>query len=336
MADQDPASAPAKGGRFPWVMAALFAGLSAGLLGSPWLESAVRGVLPASLQSPMHDSAAELAALKVRVAAIEEHPTTAMPADISARLATLEAARQVGAASAAAVASDLEPLNQRVDRIDTRLTGAELAAHTATTAAALIPGLQAQVQTNTNMTNDQITHMRLLASLGPLRRLLENGQPLGVYYGVVSDALGGNLSEVAALRQVQSGGPTLGWLQQQLATMSVHGVPAPGPTSAASWFDTTLANLANLVQVKHPQLPAQQTASGNLVAMALQRTRSGDVAGAITLIRTLPATAQGRAAPWLAAADKYVAARSALTAIENQVFERTAHQGTVPAPSHTE
>lgn len=338
MPDQD--LTPSKTSRFPWAAAALFAGLSAGLLGSPWFETAVRGLLPASLQSPMPTSDAKLAALKARMTAFEDRPAAALPTDISARLAALEASRQVGAAGAAAVASDLGPLSARVDAIDTRLTGAEQAAHAATTAAALIPGLQAQVQTNTNTMTDQTRQMRLLASLAPLRRQLDSGQPLGVYYDVVSSALGGSNADVAALRAVQSGGPTLGMLQHQLVALTPQ-LTEDNATAASSahsnvpsWLSGPLSGLSSLVQVKRTGAPAQQPALNGLLTLAVQRAHSGDVASAATIMRKLPASAQNRASLWLIAADKYVAAHAAMARIDSKALEAAA--ATVGVPAKTE
>ncbi len=326
MADQDTQSPPGKSSRFPWVVTALLGGFSAGMLGSPWLEANVRGLLPSSLHSSVGNTEADRAALKARVTALEEHPTTGVPVDISARLATLEASRQVGAAGAAAVASDLEPLSQRVDRIDTRLTSAEQAAHAATTAAALIPGLQAQVQTTTTVAAEQTKHTRMLASLGPLRRLIEGGQPLGIYYGIISDALGASTTDVAILRQVQAGGPTLAGLQQQYAALLPQ--LATASTDPTSWIDHTLAGLTNLVQVKRTADASQLATASALAIAASQRVRGGDVAGALVVLRRLPAVSQSRVAAWQASANIYVASRTAITRIENNIFELTA--GLVP------
>ncbi len=327
MTEPDTHATPNKSNRFPWIVAALFAGFGAGMLGSPWFEATVRGLLPAALGGANSEKQTDLAVLKTRIASLEERPTTGIPADISARLATLEAARQVGAAGAAAIASDLEPLSQRVDRIDTRLTSAEQAAHAATTAAALIPGLQAQVQTSTTVAAEQTKHTRMLASLGPLRRLIENGQPLGIYYGIISEALGASTSDVTILRQVQAGGPTLAALQQQYAALLPQ--LAPASPDQVSWIDHTLAGLTNLVQVKRSADASQQITTSSLATAAMQRLRSGDVASALVLVRRLPQASQNRVAAWQASASTYVASRVAMARIENNIFELTA--GLVPS-----
>lgn len=309
-------------GQLPWVIAGLLSAFLAGMIGSPWLESRVRAALPVSLRPKEHADLdttlmARAAALESRLQALEARPLGNDAADLTAKVAALEAHQQSDTSGAAKVANDLGPLGQRVDTLELRLTTAEQAAHAATSAAAQIPSLQNQVLAMSTAVTQLALHQRALASLPLLRRALENGQPIESYLALIAPMLTPNNPDLVQLRQLTPV-PTLATLQNDLSRLG-RTTGGALSTSASAWLENAMSTVRNLVQVKRGDAVNQPSEGNNPVQDAQGRLRLGDVDGAVILIKQSTPSDQQRL--WLQAAARFQLARKTLGHLEAVVID---------------
>jgi hypothetical protein len=346
MSEISPSSTPKKPSRFGWWLSAILVAFSGGMIANPWFESQVRARLPESLRGPSAlpsegsnaKLAAQIATLENRMNAVEARPGAALPGDVAARIAAIEANSVAGTAGAAATSADIAPLDQRLATVEGRIAGAEAAAQGAAASAqnlqASMVGLDGRVAAaQAKSDRDGITLRALAASLA-LRPTIEQGRPLGQLDDTVALLVGANAPDMVTLRRIERGGPTLNGLRQSFRALR----PALGAdTEQASGdvIDKALVQLKALVAVKSDTGAAANPSNRTPDAMLPlidERLARGDIVGTIAAIRLLPAAARNRASNWLTQADAYVATRAALGRLEAQTVEAATRIATAPPP----
>jgi hypothetical protein len=141
------------------------------------------------------------------------------------------------------------------------------------------------------------------------RRALEEGRPLGAIDAALRRAFEVRYpSAVARLTDYGANPVRLAQLRRDLETMPGLDPQAAGP--GRSWWDIFGTRMARLVRAGGEDGgPALQSSA----EAALAR---GDVRGAITQLRRLPAPRPARLESWLASAERYAAAEQALRTLE--------------------
>jgi hypothetical protein len=328
MTDDSYAPTPArKGGGFAWTLALLLASFAAGMIGSPWFEKEVRSRLPAWAQTGAQPPAvsagdsAKLAALEARIAAAEQTPAGAgLPADVAARIAALEATRTFEGAGAAAIATDLGPLGNRVTATEERLKVLEPAVQTATTAAAQIAAADARISALQTALAEQSARLRAFASLPPLRRALAAGAPAGAYVDALAAAVPAGSGDIALLRAAANRPLTLASLQRGFAQRQAIAATTAGKVatqSSDSWLETAMAQARALVGQGSAAKSA--VASSEAVGRAAAALKRGEVEVAMQQLRLAPPAQSQRFNDWLVDAERYVGARAALVRLETQL-----------------
>ncbi|MEN9931994.1 MAG: hypothetical protein RIS17_567 [Pseudomonadota bacterium] len=285
-------AAPRRSG-LAWAAAAALFAFAAGLIANPWFEDTVRGRLPFVSAAT---SGADTAALEKRLAALEQRrPTT--PVVAAERLARAEARVESST-------DQIQRDAQRIDALTTQLTqlSARLAAEEARDAA-----VTAAVQGAADRAEAMLTVLLL-------RRAVDEGRPLeGLLPATRRLFEEGYASEVAALVALSAAPVTEARLARELGAL-VDG----GPGSARpNWWEA----LTRRVEAAF----SGGDAAGP-VARAQAAMRRGDLAGAAAALRRSPvAGVRG----WLAAADRLLAARAALSALEGAAAQP------LPAPPAT-
>ncbi len=333
----------AKPSRFGWGLSALLLAFSGGLIANPWFETQVRSRLPDALQGPRTGTvadaglAAKLAALENRVTAVEARPGAALPGDVAGRIAALEARTTVGTPGAAATATDIGPLDQRLATVEGRIATAESAAQGAVQAAqtvqTAIVGLDSRVAAaQTKSDRDSVTLRAMAASLA-LRPTIEQGRPLGALDDTVALLVGANAPDMITLRRIERGGPTLISLRQSFQALR-PGLVTTTEDASGTLLDKAMTQLRALVVVKRTGdvgNPTNRTPD-MMLPLIDERLARGDIAGAVAAVRLLPSAARDRAAAWTAQAEAYIATRAALGRIEAQTIDAATRIAAAPPP----
>jgi hypothetical protein len=313
-----------RGGGFAWGLVLVLSAFGAGMIGSPWFEAQVRSRLPAALGGSSSAvvanlDTAKLAALEVRLAAAEQKPaSTALPADVDARIAALEAGRTVEGAGAAALATDLGPLGSRVTATEERLKVLEPAVQTATTAAAQIGAADARISALQTALADQSARLQAFASLAPLRRAMAAGTPAGAYVDALAAAAPAGSGDITLMRSFAARPITLAGLQRAYAQRRALVATTAGQAATKaddSWLNTAMAQAKTLMNQANRAAPA--------VSDAVQRgevaLRAGDVDTAIAAVRAATGPNRDRFNDWLVDAERYTAAKAALNRLETKL-----------------
>lgn len=289
-------AAPRRSG-LAWAAAAALFAFAAGLIANPWFEDTVRGRLPFVPAAAHPDTSA----LEKRLAALEQRrPTT--PVVAAERLARAEARVESST-------DQIQRDAQRIDALTTQLTqlSARLAAEEARDAA-----VTAAVQGAADRAEAMLTVLLL-------RRAVDEGRPLeGLLPATRRLFEERYASEVAALVALSAAPVTEARLARELGAL-VDG----GPGSARpNWWEA----LTRRVEAAF----SGGDAAGP-VARAQAAMRRGDLAGAASALRRSPvAGVRG----WLAAADRLLAARAALSALEGAAAQPLpAPPATTPTPA---
>jgi hypothetical protein len=336
-------AAPRKSSKVPWVLTGLLAAFSGGMIANPWFETEVRSRLPDALQSktPASVSAGQsagVAALEERLAAVEQRPAAEIPADVSGRIAALEASRSVDGAMTGAAPVDTAALDQRLAVAEGRLATSEAAAQGAAQAANAAQSNFMVLDSKLAITSAKLERdgvaLRAMASAMALRGLVDQGRPLGALDDALALLVGAQNKDMLTLRRVERGGPTLASLRRSFAQLR-PGLAAQAEAAGGNWSDRALVQVKSLLSIRPADgkavNPTNQTPDA-MVPLVDDRLRSGDIAGAAAAIRLLPKPAQDKASPWLAQADAYVQVRAALARLELQTITTATQLAAAPAP----
>jgi hypothetical protein len=320
-------SAARKNGRgVAWSLVLLLGAFGAGLIGSPWFEAQVRSRLPAALgggalpvTAASHFDDAKFAALEARLLAAEQKTGgAALPTDVDARIAALEAGRTVESAGAAAIATDLGPLGNRMTAAEERLKVLEPAVQTATTAAAQIGASEARISALQTAVAEQSARLKAFASLAPLRRAMAAGTPATAYVDALAAAVPAGSGDIALLRAAAARPITLEVLAKTFAQRRALTETTAGQAATKaddSWLGTAMAQAKTLIS----QGGGRQPATSDAIARAEAALKRQDVDAAVLAVRSATGASRDRFNDWLVDADRYTAARSALNRLETKL-----------------
>jgi hypothetical protein len=337
------ATAPRKRSKAPWVLTGLLAAFSGGLIANPWFEREVRTRLPDALQSKTPasvsaDQSAGVAALEQRLAAVEQRPAAEIPADLSGRIAALEASRSVDGAATGAAGMDTTALDQRLAVVEGRLATSEAAAQGAAQAANAAQSNYMVLDNKVAMTAAKFERdgvaLRAMASAMALRGVVDQGRPLGALDDSLALLVGAQSPDLVTLRRVERGGPTLASLRAAFRQVR-PGLAAQAEAASGDWTDRALVQVKSLLAVRPVDgkavNPTNQTPDA-MVPLVDERLRAGDIAGAAAALRLLPNSARDKAAAWLVQADTYSQVRAALARLELQALNTATQLAAAPAP----
>jgi hypothetical protein len=323
-------------------MTGLFAAFSGGLIANPWFEREVRSRLPDALQektpaSIQAGASADIAALSQRLAAVEARPAAEIPADLSGRIAALEASRAVAGAAGPAAVADSAALDSRVAIIEGRIATAEAtaqgAAQSANAVQATVMTLDGRLNAATAKLDRDGTALRAMAAAMALRGVVERGAPMGILDDSLALLVGSQSPDMLALRKVERGGPTLASLRNSFQAARPTLLQA-AEAASGDWTDRALVQVKALLDVRPAngatRNPTNMSAD-SMVPLVDERLARGDVAGAIAAVRLLPAAAQNRTRTWLAQANLYVQSRAALARLETQAITAATQISAAPA-----
>jgi hypothetical protein len=328
----DPMSAPTStSSRWPWLLVLLLLAFIAGLIGNAWFERQVRGLLPASLRgdaaAPAATGAANVAALEARVAALEQRPAAALPADVSARIAALEAQGATPVAGETALSPDL---SQRLAALEARAGAADSAAQGQ---AGQVAALQAQISGLGSQLARDVGQARAAVSLVSLRRAIDEGRPYAQSLDMVAPLLLPTDPDLQLLRRhAATGLPGPAQLRQRFAVLRPSLARAAQAPQSASWVDNAMAQVRGLVSVKPADgsLPSSADAA---LAQAAARVEAGQFAAAIPLLQRLPASARSQAQGWIDQVNAAQLVQASLSRVEAQVLSPRALTTVSVAPA---
>ncbi len=337
-------SAPVqKRSKWPWVLTGLFAAFSGGLIANPWFEREVRSRLPDALQektpaSVQAGGSAAVAALEQRLAAVESRPAAEIPADLSGRIAALEASRSVAGAGSTAAVQDTSALDSRVAVVEGRIASTEATAQGAAQAANAAQSNFMTLDTRIGMATAKMDRdgiaLRAVASAMALRGVVERGAPMGALDDSLALLVGAQNKDMITLRRIERGGPTLASLRAGFDTVRT-GLQQTTEAASGGWADRALVQVKALLDVRPADgkavNPTNRTPDA-MVPLIDERLARGDVNGAVAAVRLLPRAAQTRAASWLAQADTYTQTRQALARLETQAITAATQIAAAPAP----
>jgi hypothetical protein len=224
----------------------------------------------------------------------------------------------VEGAGAAALATDLGPLGNRVTATEERLKVLEPAVQTATIAAAQIGAADARISALQTALAEQSARLRAFASLTPLRRALATGTPATAYADALAAAAPAGSGDIALLRAVAARPITLTGLQRAYAQRRALVATTAGQAATKaedSWLVTAMTQAKTLINQSNRSAP---TASDG-VQRGEAALRAGDVDGAIIAVRSATGANRDRFNDWLVDAERYTAARAALNRLETKL-----------------
>lgn len=289
---------PQKGtGASGLVAAGIFGGLVA-LLGAGAIQYA--GYLPGSstqqTNSPaMADLSGEIEGLKQSVASLTANPPAADNSALEKRLAALEAAPQLPAATALTGSADVEALNQKIadltGEIDQLKAGLAQSTEQQASNGADISSRLAEAEKKLNEPREDVAVARAIAAAA-LKAAIDRGGPftaeLDTFAGVAPDD-----PAATDLRGfAETGVPSRAELIRQVpdvATAIVDSVNQPDPNQ--SWSDRLMSSAKSLVTVR----PVGNIEGESVEAIAARmedKVKNGDLPGASTEWNSLPATAK--------------------------------------------
>lgn len=326
---------------WPWAVTGIALAFAAGLLANPWFEAKVRSHLPEPLRSvgaadtaTTGASGEQIAQLEARLSALESRPggTNADLQPLYERIARLEAGQSAAPAPEMAgeqvpvvdtgSAQRLAALEARLNTLDQSVVNAAAQAQTLQNAHAQLDSRLTQFATETNAQlqalQAQGTQSRTLLLVSAVRRALENGQPMTGAVDMLSQSLGRDNADVAALQAVADGAPTVQQMRQRLARHKQVLLAKAPATAQGPWYERVGESLRSLVQVRRADEPAAAVSgdvAGQLATMD-QRLARGDVQGALAASQSLPQNVQTRLQPLLNDMRAVVDARAALSRLE--------------------
>lgn len=326
---------------WPWAITGIALAFAAGLLANPWFEARVRSHLPEPLRSfgaadgtAVSDASGEqLAQLEARLAALESRPGgSADLQPLYERIARLEAG-QASTAPAPAFGGEQAPaidpgLSQRLAALEGRVNTLDQSVVNAAAQAQTLQNAHAQLDSRltqfTAEAKEQIqalqgqgTQARTLLLVSAVRRALDSGQPMIGAVNQLSQTLGQNNADVAALQAVAQGAPTISQLRERLARQK-QTLLAKAPATEGPWYERVGESLRSLVQVRRADEPAAAVSgdAASQLATMDQRLARGDVAGALAASQSLPQNVRTALQPLLNDMRALVNARAALARLE--------------------
>ena len=358
VADSRPAAAPrvpvAGGGRSAaalWLVGLLLL-VIAGVASSPYWAPAVGRFFPWS-KPP---AAADYDALAARIAALEERPAPpaidvdaikSAQAAIGGRVAALETAIKTlrqDQEQASATKAALAQLAQRLDKIETQAASRsaaeaaeidkiqqELAQRGAAARdfAERLAALEQRLQAQSNA--DRSGAVLLLALL-QTREAVEAARPFPAEYAAFKQ-LAARDPELAAAAEplaeaARDGVASRAVLRQRLADLGDKIATAKAPAAKPKWWAQALDRLRGLVTIRRVDGGAKAGPQAAVDAARMDLAQ-GDLAAAVAALEKLTDAHADAAQPWLRMARQRLAAKTALTHLQELLTERFGSAPTV-------
>lgn len=314
---------PEKGrSRAPWIAAIIAIVAVLAVAGSapfwapllPWGaggDAALEARVQAS-EAARRAAEARVARLEAQMQQLESSARNAAPASaltaLSDRLASLERRPDTTAQSAQELAQlrqDIAGLSPRLDAIEARL-GKLAAAQSA----------------------EGGTDRMLFLALAALRASIAGSGPYQGELAAVEALARGDGTVAAALAPLaasaQSGIPSTALLADRFASETAPAIfraAAAGPAAGGNWGERILSRIRSLVII-HRVDGGSGDPTEAAVARAERALGAGDLAGAVAAVTSPSGAASEAAAPWLALAERRLAAETALDRLAQQVAQR--------------
>jgi hypothetical protein len=167
----------------------------------------------------------------------------------------------------------------------------------------------------------------LFLALSTLRASIAGSGPYQGELAAVEALAHGDTAGESALQPLaataQSGIPSTALLAARFANETAPAIfraAATGPTTDTDWGQRILASLRSLVIISRVDGGGNPTEAA--VARAKGALAGGDLAGAVTAVKSLTGAPADAAAPWLALAEQRLAAEAALDRLAQQVAQR--------------
>lgn len=309
--------------KLAWSLVLVLLGTSLGMAGSPWFETQVRSRLLGLKPSAEYSTTANMAQLKAmeaRVTALAQKPEVALRTDFAARLAALESKLRVGHTGDSDLASDQDPMNDRLGQLEIRTRTVETAVRDAMAAAAQLNSFELRLTTLQSALADQAARLRAYANLIPLRHAINTGQAMDVYLDAIAAALPPGSGDIAALRRQSAQPITRAALLAQFDRTRAGLTQQQTPHPSNSWLNTALIQARTLVS------PQARIPSSAALATARNAVAAGDIATAQNALKQASATEQQALSTWRRDAQRYLDTQAALTRLELRLAQQ-------PAPS---
>ncbi len=254
------------------------------------------------VSSDLADLKASVAALRQAVADAAERPDAREGESAATREALSELSQGLAALSDRVAAFD----RNRLAAAESALSG--LAARIAAAEARL-----KSVQSSGGATG-------IVVALSQLRAAAASGRPYAAALAVAQELAGADASAAAVLDALApaaaSGAPILPVLRREFDALSVRLLAAAAPAQDASWIDRAWNKVKSTVVVRRTGRGVTGESISALVAQAEVELADGDLAGAIALVRRMPAVAQENASGWLARAERRAGIDAALASLD--------------------
>lgn len=331
MIDDDISDARRPRAVLPWVLAAGLLMFAIGMIASPWFEANIRSQLPGALHKPdvgavaarLDRQASALAELETRVVMLESRPVAELQNGRETPLALNDPAA-AGAGFAGLAAGDSARLLARVDVLD---RGQGLVNTRLDNLSAEIARLSARVETSSSSATESIAAAAASAAkargvllVATARRAAEQGQSLAVLEPALRRQFArDNADAVETLLTASQSAPTLAAVKTRFDALRPSLAVSVRP-AGDSWWTRFKADLADIVSVQRAGSSAAGDANAARLAEMAARIDRGDVAGALLMLRRLPAAAQRTAIAWRRDAEAYAATYGALAQLEAAVL----------------
>ncbi len=159
----------------------------------------------------------------------------------------------------------------------------------------------------------------IVVALSQLRAAAASGRPYGAALAVAQQLAGGPeaASVLEALEPAAAAGaPVLPVLRGEFDALSARLITAAGPAQGEGWIERAWNKLKSTVVVRRTGRNVAGDSVTALVAQTEVRLADGDLAGAIALVRRMPAAARSSAADWLARAERRAGVDAALARLD--------------------
>ena len=168
-------------------------------------------------------------------------------------------------------------------------------------------------------------------ALGQLRAVAESGEPFAEPLEAARRLAPEDVRLDAAFgvleRHAEAGIATAGAIEAEMGAVFAEAIAAEAVDEADGWFDKTLTRLEGLVSVRRTDGLSEGDGATAVAGRARALVEAGDVAAALAALDALSAPAAAVVAGWRAAAEAYVAVRSALRDLSARAAARASGAG---------
>ncbi len=282
---------------WPWLVSAVLSAFLLGMLASPWLESKVRGQLPASWAGDEPVDPVRVSNIEARVGNLETHhdiaPAAAPDAATAARIAALEARAGNDGSMEGELLARTESLDREVRRISAELTAGD-------------------------------AQLRDLLLLSVVSRMVESGRPLADTGILLSQRY--KTEDAAAVEALLNWSAAPQTPQTLSARLNALSADLSDPAAKPGFWERLKNSLSGLVTV---QGESDDADSASTLAAAQQAMREDDLARAIGALKRAPMDPARR--QWVSDALLLSSAQDALIRLENRALNVAAKGLAMPA-----